>query len=362
MERRAFLTGAGVAAGVAGSAAFAAPALAQERIEWTMVMPWPKGAPGVGVNAQRFADRVTEMSGGRLTVKLYAAGEIVPPFESFDAVQQGVVQAAHATPYYWAGKASALNYFTTLPFGLTASELSGWIYFGGGQELWEEVCAPFGVQPFYAGSSGLQAGGWFNKEINSVADLQGLKMRIAGLGGAALSKLGGTVTMMPPGEIFPAMTAGAIDAAEWVGPWNDLAFGLYKVAKYYYVPAFHEPGPGLEVIVGKSAYEALPDELKAIIRYAAASVAETTLADFTYHNVMSLEPLLARGVEVRRFNEEVTAALGKASLEAIEELAAESELNAKIHKSYMDYARKAAKYSADMEQVMLAQRAQVLGS
>ena len=359
MKRRQFLAGAGGATAV--GAVMPAPAVARERIEWSMVTTWPKNTPGVGVNAQRFADRVTQMSGGRLTVKLYAAGELVPPFESLDAVQQGVAQAAHASPYYWAGKASALHYFSTVPFGLTAPELSGWIYYGGGQELWEEVYDSFGIQPFYAGSSGLQAGGWFRKEINSVDDLKGLKMRIAGLGGAALNRLGANVTMIPPGEIFPAMASGAIDAAEWVGPWNDLAFGLYKVADYYYLPAFHEPGPGLEVIVSKSAYGALADDLKAIVRFAAQSVAEASLADFTHHNVISLDPLIERGVKVRSFGPAIVDALGTASMTVLEELGAASALNARIHKSYMDHARRCARYSARMEQVMLRQRARVLG-
>lgn len=361
MERRKFLAGAGVGA-AAAAATLPKPALAQQRIDWRMVMPWPRNAPGVGVNAQRFADRVTAMSGGRLTVKLFAGGELVPPFEALDAVQQGVADALHGTSYYWAGKASALHFFTTVPFGLTASELAGWLYYGGGQALWEEVYAPMGIQPFYAGSSGLQAGGWFRKEINRIEDLKGLKIRIAGMGGEAMRRLGANVTLIPPGEIFPAMQSGAIDAAEWVGPWNDLAFGLFKVAKYYYLPAFHEPGPALEVAVNADRYQALPDDLKAVVRYAAQSVADETLAEFTYNNIQSLGPIVDQyGAEIRTFSDEIVDALGDASLAAIKDLGAESPLNDRVYRSYMDYARKAARYSTGMEGPMLAQRARVLG-
>src|SRR3546814_10846919 len=186
----------------------------------------------------------------------------------------------HATPYYWVGKSAALNYFTGVPFGLDAIELAGWLEFGGGQQLGDELYDGFGLKPFYAGSSMTQAGGWFRKEINSIEDLKGLKIRIAGLGGEVFRRLGAAVQVTPPGEIFPAMQSGAVDAAEWVGPWNDLAFGLHQVAKYYYMPAFHEPGPGLEVVVNKARFEELPGDLKKIVEYAVGSVAHTTVGDF----------------------------------------------------------------------------------
>ena len=203
MKRRAFVKGAGLAA-AAGTATLAAPAIAQQRFEWNMVMPWPKGSPGVGVNAERFVSRVNEMSGGRLVIKLFAAGELVPPFESFDAVQSGTADLLHGTPYYWAGKSKAFSFFTTVPFGLSAVELPAWLTYGGGQELWEEACGDFGVQPFFAGSSCVQAGGWFKSEINTWEDLQGLKIRMAGLGGEVMRRAGSVVVLLPPGEIPPA--------------------------------------------------------------------------------------------------------------------------------------------------------------
>ncbi|MCB9946528.1 MAG: TRAP transporter substrate-binding protein [Rhodospirillaceae bacterium] len=361
MRRRHFMSTTAGAASAITASTLAAPAIAQDRIEWTMVAPWPKNTPGVGVNAQRVADRITEMSDGRLTVTLYGAGELVPPFESFDAVQSGNADIMHATPYYWVGKSRALNFFTGVPFGLNAMELPAWLYFGGGQELWDEVYGEFGVKPFYAGSSGVQAGGWFRKEINTLDDLQGLKIRIAGLGGEVLRRLGAAVVQLPPGEIFAAMQSGAVDAAEWVGPWNDLAFGLYRVAEYYYLPAFHEPGPGLEVTVNKEKFEALPGDLQKIVQYAASSVANETLADFTYHNIVSLDPLVQEhNVQLREFSDEIVHELGRVSFEVMEEEAAGDDLTSRVHAAYMDFLRQSSNYSARMDQVSLRQRSMVL--
>lgn len=361
MDRRQLLRGAGLAG--AAAAGLAAPALGQERTEWAMVTPWPRNTPGVGVNAQRFADKVTAMSGGRLTIKLYAAGELVPPFECLDAVQQGTADLAHATPYYWVGKSPALNYFTTVPFGLTATELAAWIGFGGGQALWQEVYAEFDVLPFYAGSSGVQAGGWFKRPIESLADLKGLKFRIAGLGGEVMRQLGVNVVLLPPGEIGPALASGAVDAAEWVGPWNDRAMGLYQNAKYYYLPAFHEPGPGLEVIIARAKYEALPADLQAIVAGAAQATAHETLADFTYHNIASLGPLLAeQGVEARALPDDVVKALGQATAKVLAELAAADPLTGKVHASFQAFLTDANRYGQLFDQRLLAMRGLALAT
>ena len=309
-------------------------------------MPWPRNTPGVGVNAQRFADRVQAMSGGRIQIKLFAANELVPPFEVLDAVQSGTADIAHSTPYYYVGKAPVLNYFTGVPFGFTAPELAAWMYFGGGLDLWREVYDGFGVVPFYAGSSGVQAGGWFRKEINSVADLKGLKFRIAGLGAAVMAKLGVDTQTTPPGEIPPALLSGAIDAAEWIGPWNDRAFGLYKVAKFYYVPAFHEPGPGLEIIVNKADWQKLSPDLQAIVEAAASATANETYADFVYHNVEAFQPLLKEeGVQLRTFNDEIVQALAKATHEVLAELAAKDPMTRKVNDSFTSFLGKAVYYA-----------------
>ncbi|GAA0586482.1 TRAP transporter substrate-binding protein [Caenispirillum bisanense] len=360
MKRRDFLTGAAVS-GVTAAAAvggLAAPAIAQDKQEWKMVTTWPKNAPGVGVNAQRFADAVTEMSGGRLTVRLFSAGELVPPFECLDAVQSDVAQMAHATPYYWVGKNPALNYFSTIPFGLMAWELSGWIYFGGGQELWDEIYAPFGVKGLYAGNSGSQAGGWFNKEINSVEDLKGLKMRIAGLGGEVMRRLGVAVTLTPPGEIMPALMSGAVDAAEWVSPWLDIAFGLQKAAKFYYMPAFHEPGPALEVMINKARWDSLAPDLQAIVRRAAQASAQESLADFTYHNIDVFSQIKEKwpDVQIRTFNDEILQALATTTRQVVEDVAARDPLAKKVHDSYMAYNAKAFAYQKNADLAVLQMR------
>ena len=359
MKRRSLIASAAAVA----PAAIAAPAVAQDVVRWTMIMPWPRNTPGLGTAAQLFADRVGAMSGGRMEIRLYAAGELVPPFEGLDAVQSGTADIAHGTPYYWAGKAPALHFFTGVPFGFTAPELAAWIYQGGGLDLWREVYAPFGVVPFYAGSSGVQAGGWFRKEITSLADLQGLKFRIAGLGGQVMQKLGVVAEMIPPGEIAPALLSGRLDAAEWVGPWNDRAFGLFKVAKFYYVPAFHEPGPGLEIIVNKGRWEALPADLQAIVATAASAAANETYADFVFHNIDAFGPLVAEnGVEVRQLPPDVVAALGKATFEVFAELAAKDELTRRVHDSFTAFLRKADGYAMQFDAPILAMRHAVLAA
>jgi len=354
MKRRQFLRRAGIAA---AAVPLAAPALAQGRLEWKMVTSWPKNAPGVGINAQRLADRITALSEGRLTVRLFAAGELVPPFGGFDAVTSGAAELCHATPYYWAGKAKALHYFTGVPFGLTAPEMMGWIYFGGAQALWDEVYAPFGVKGFYVGSSGVQSGGWFRSEIKSAADLKGLKFRIAGLGGEVMKKLGVIVTLTPPGEIFAAMQSGAVDAAEWVGPWNDLAFGLHRIAKFYYQPGFFEPGPALELLVDKKKFDALPPVLQKVIEQASLATAAETLADFTRHNIEALEPLVREhGVQLRLWPADVVKAAGKAWKEVQAEVAAGDALTGKVDASFKTYLAKARRWARWSDYAVLRAR------
>jgi TRAP-type mannitol/chloroaromatic compound transport system substrate-binding protein len=364
ISRRSMVkAGAGLGtAGVAGAMAWGGTSLAQDRTTWRMVTTWPRNAPGVGVNAQRFADRVAAMSDGRLVIELHAAGELIPPFESLDAVQQGTAQIAHSAPFFWLGKSHALNYFGSTPFGLTASEIAGWLYFGGGLALWEEALADFGIKPLFAGSSGVSAGGWFREEINGLADLQGLKFRIAGLGGEVMRRLGATTVLTPPSEVFAAMASGTVDAAEFVGPWNDQAFGLYRVAKYYYQPGWHEVGPTAELLINRDAWEALPADLKAIVEGAAMASAMEYHADYCFHNVMALEPLVAEyGLELRTFPDDVVEALGRTSLEVLEELGAADPLSGRIHQSYMAFLARANVYSQWFDQPRLEMRAAALG-
>lgn len=360
MNRRSILAG-GAAAGVTAAAGVAAPAVAQQTFDWRMVTPWPRNAPGVGVNAQRTADRIEQMSGGRIKITLYTAGELVPPFESFDAVASGGVEVIHATPYYWAGRSPALHFFTGVPYGMTATEFPAWLEFGGGQALWDAAYEPFGVKAFYAGSSGVQAGGWFRDELTGLDDLRGLRMRIAGLGGEVMQRLGVAVQLTPPGEIFAAMQAGAVDAAEWVGPWNDLAFGLHRIAKHYYLPAFHEPGPGLEVVVNRRAWDGLPEDLKAVVEFASKSIAYTTLADFTYHNVVSLAPLVEEhGVTLHTYPEEIIEALGRESFAVLEDIGTASPDTRTVYESYMAFLKQADRYAGRMDLPLLQQRHRVM--
>jgi TRAP-type mannitol/chloroaromatic compound transport system substrate-binding protein len=346
-RRRLLGLGAASAVGV-----LAAPAIvrADTKLTWKMVTSWPKNSPGVGVNAQRLADSITAMSGGRLTVQLYAAGELVPPFECFDAVSTGAAEMAHASPYFWQGKDKSFHFFTGVPFGLFANEHMGWIWFGGGQALWEKAYAPFGVQPFYCGSSGPQAGGWFRKEIKTVDDFKGLKMRIAGLGGEVLRRLGVNVVLLPPGEIFQAMQSGTIDAAEWVGPWNDLAFGLFRVAKNYYMPSFFEFGPALELMVNKKLYDALAPDLKEIVKRAAFASAAESYADFSYHNVASLKPLLEKeGVEVRTLSDDIVKVLAKETKSVLLDIAAATPMAKEVYDSFEAYRQQCASYAKVMD-------------
>jgi len=353
MKRRQFLGGA--AAG-----ALAMPtvhARAETAVEWKMATSWPNGAPGVGVNAQRLADRIGAMSGGRLRVKLFGAGELVPPFEVFDAVSQGTCEMGHGSPYYWQGKNPVFHYFTGVPFGMMAPEMAGWLQFGGGQALWDEAYAPFGIVPFYAGSSGVQAGGWFAKEIRTLDDLKGLRFRIAGLGGEVMRRLGVSVVLTSPGEIFTSMKNNTIDAAEWVGPWNDIAFGLNKAARYYYLPAFHEAGPALELMVNKAKFEGLAPDLQEIVRGAAMASAAETLADFTHHNADAFAGLVAAGgTELRTWPEPVAAAMADASRAVLAELSESSNLARRVAASYGGALGKARAWSQWSDVAMLALR------
>ncbi|MEM8798581.1 MAG: TRAP transporter substrate-binding protein [Pseudomonadota bacterium] len=280
--RRALLkhaAGVGAAIGTAGlvSACGSAddqgpgrsPAPARRQVKLKMVTTWLPGFPGLGTGAERFARRVNETSDGSIDIDVYAAGELVDALGAFDAVSQGKADLYHGGEYYWQGKSRAFNFFAALPFGMTAEEIAGWVYYGGGQALWDELSAKFNIKPLMAGNTGTQMGGWYNKEINQVADFAGLRIRMPGLGGEVMSKLGATPVTKAGSEIYVSMEQGNIDASEWVGPWNDLAFGFHRIAKYYYYPGFHEPGTALSVGFNKDVWEGLTKAQKAIMKAAA---------------------------------------------------------------------------------------------
>ncbi len=348
MDRRKFVKAASLAsvAGVAGACSKQTPGASDcpsgaagidQQFKWKMVTTWPRDFPALGTNANRIAELIGKLSNGRLTVKVYGGNELVPPFEVFDAVERGTAEMGHAASYYWKGKVPAALIFAGLPFGMTAQELNGWLYYGGGIELWQEAYAPFGIIPFPVGNSGVQMGGWFNQEINSVADLQGLVMRIAGLGGEVLKRAGGTPQLTPGSEIFTALQTGTIDATEWIGPFNDLAFGLHKAARYYYYPGWHEPGSALEGLVNREAFEALPSDLQQVVETACKAGALDMLSEFTAQNGKSLAQIRKSGVEVRPLPDDVLRELKRLTAEVLEELVAEDEMFARAYASFRDY-------------------------
>jgi TRAP-type mannitol/chloroaromatic compound transport system substrate-binding protein len=337
------------------------PEMQAGQYQWKLVTTWPKNFPGLGSGPENFARYVDEMSAGRLKVHVYGAGEIVPAFEIFDAVSQGVAQAGHGASYYWKGKIPASVFFTTIPFGMNAQETNGWLHYGGGLELWRELYAPFNIIPFAGGSSGVQMAGWFNREINSVADLQGLKMRIPGLAGDVFSQAGGTAVRISGGELYTSLQTGVIDATEWVGPYNDLALGLYQVAKYYYYPGWHEPGSMLEFIINRDAFEELPPDLQAIVTYAARAANQDMLDEFTARNNAALQDLVNNhGVQLRRLPDDVMLALYRGSEKALQQLIAEDPMAAKVYASYRKFYDGVRDYHHISEQAYINARDQVI--
>ena len=348
MKRRDFLGTAGGGALLAGGLlsgcgsepgpSTAAPAVDQPVIHWKLVTTWPKNFPGLGTGANNLARLIGEMSGGRLQVKVYGAGELVPAMEVFGAVSQGTAEMGHGAAYYWKGKSEAAQFFAAVPFGLTAQEMNAWLSYGGGMELWREVYAPFGIVPVVAGNSGVQMAGWFNREINRLEDLKGLKMRIPGLGGEVLQRAGGTPVSLPGSEIFTALQSGAIDATEWVGPYNDLAFGLYKAAQYYYYPGWHEPGTTLEALINRTSLEALPDDLQSIVENACRVVNGDMLSEYTARNNTALKALVdEHGVDVRRLPDSVLDRLRELSNEVVSEIAGSDPLSGKVYESFQRF-------------------------
>jgi TRAP-type mannitol/chloroaromatic compound transport system substrate-binding protein len=317
---------------------------------WKMVTSWPKNTPGLGVSAEKIAQLINEMSGGRLQIHVYGAGEIVPAFGVFDAVSSGSAQMGHSGAYFWRGKIPAAQFFTSIPFGMNAQEMNSWLHYGGGLELWRELYAPFNLIPFAGGNTGVQMAGWFNREINSVEDIKGLKMRIPGLAGEVFNAAGGTSVNIPGGDLYTSLQTGLIDAAEWVGPENDLAFGFQQIAKYYYYPGWHEPGPTLELIVNKTAFESLPKDLQAIVTYAARAVNQDMLDSYTDKNSRALIELERQGVQIRKLPDDVLAQFYKISQEVYEKQAATDPQVKKVYDSYKQFMQKSVPYQKMSEQ------------
>lgn len=313
------------------------PVIPYQAITWRLATSWPKNLAGLGMAPERFAQLVEQMSNGRLSIEVYGAGELMPALSVFDGVSKGTVQMGHSAAYYWKGKAPAAQFFSSIPFGLNAQQMNAWLHYGGGMTLWEEVYQPFGVLPLAGGNTGMQMGGWFNRVIHSAEDIKGLKMRLPGIGGEVLKRLGGIpVDELAGRELYGALQTGAIDAAEWVGPYNDLPLGLNQVAKYYYYPGWHEPGSTMEFLINKHAFAALTPDLQAIVKVAARVVNQDMLDDYTQGHIAAMDTLITEhNVQVTPFPPEVIAALKQARDEVLTEEAAKDPLFNKVLQAYL---------------------------
>ena len=324
---------------------------------WRLVTSWPKNYPGLGMAPERIADLVEEMSDGQMTITVYGAEEQVPAFGVFDAVSSGSHQMGHSGGYFWKGKVPAAQFFTSVPFGLTADEINAWVNRGGGLELWREIYEPFNIYPIPAGNTGTQMFGWFNKEINSLEDVKGLKMRIPGIGGEVLKEAGGIPVTLPGGELFTALQTGVIDATEWVGPYNDLTFGFHQAAKYYYYPGWHEPGPMLELIINLDEWNSLPKHLQVIIETATKAVNQDMLDEYLAKNNQALTELVeVHGVELRRLPDDVIEEFRTISDQILEELAQEDETIAKVYNSYKSFKQDVSEYHKISEDAFIEAR------
>ena len=316
--------------------AISTPNIAKGIKRFRMVTTWPKDFPGLGQMPNRFASALSEMTSGAMEVKVYAAGELVGAMESFDATASGAADMYHGAEYYWQGKSKGFSFFTSVPMGMTAAEIMGWIDHGGGQKLWDDLSADFNIKPFQAGNTGHQTGGWFKKKINSLEDFKGLKMRMPGLGGEVIRRLGGAAVHLSGGEIYQALQSGSIDATEWVGPWNDYAFGFYREAPYYYAPGFHEPGASLAVGINLDVWNTLSTSEQSIIKYACKSANDASLGEYTHENAKALSILKKdHNISPRYFSDEIMKEIGKISKDVVYELGNADKRTATIYQSYI---------------------------
>lgn len=354
MKRRTFVKGAataGVATTVAAASTFPAPAISQGLKQWKLAMSWPLNSPGLGTSGQRVARRITQLSGGKIEVKVYGGGELVPPFGVFDAVAAGNAEMYQSAEYYWQGKHKAFNFFTTVPFGLTGLEHAAWMQYGGGQELWDELSADFGIKGFQGSSTGTQMGGWYRKPIEKLDDFKGLKFRMPGIGGEVLRAMGVTVVNLPVAEIYPALASGAIDAAEWVGPWHDLAFGFYKITKHYFYPGFHEPGTTGSFAMNKKLWDSLTKDEQLIVTVAIEAEGNIQGAEFNARNLGSLDVLLNKhGVQLHRYPDDMLIEIGTIAGQVVAEIGNSSPMSKRVYESFIKYRKQAIAWAKIGEQ------------
>ena len=319
--------------------------ITNKKYQWKMVTTWAPNAPVLGDACTYFADLVHKLSNGRMEIQVYAGGELIPPLQAFDAVRNGSAEISNGAAYYWAGKNPAFQFFATVPFGMNTQQLTSWLFQGGGMKLWREVYADYKVIPFYSGSTGVQMGGWFNKKINSVDDLKGLKMRIPGLGGRVLEKAGGSAVLLAGSELYTGLERGVIDATEWLGPYHDYLMGFYQIAKHYYSPGWHEPGTALEFSINKKKYEALPKDLQSIIEAATFQSATWFSTKMESMNAEYLQKIQTKGIHPEFFPQEVLDTLKGYTKEVIDELVAENTDAAKVYASYQSFREKIVPWS-----------------
>ena len=357
MDRRKFVACASIGAAAAASG-YPKPAIAQGARELKMVTIWPKGLPGLQSGADRVAETITALSNGRLKVKVFPAGQLVAAMESFDAVSSGLADLYHGSEITWAGKSATFAYFCNVPFGFTADEINAWVYYGGGQALWDELSAEFGLKAFLCGNTGPQMGGWFNKELTSIESFKGLRYRMPGMGGDVLRRLGAVVVTLPAGDIIPSLRSGAIDASEFVGPWVDMALGLHKAAPYYYYPGFHEPGAALSLAVNKKLWESLGSSEKSVIEGAAAVENTRSLAEATAGNAAALQELSKDpAIQIRKVDDTILETLGKLSGEVLSEASRENDLARRVYMSFLKFRTATMRWGDISERAFLNARA-----
>ncbi len=362
MDRRSFLKTSAVGGGAAAASSLAAPGVAQGRTTCVIVSTWPRGFPGLGTSAERLAARIEEATDGAIAVEYYAAGERVGAFDSFDEVASGNAQAVHSADYYWKGKHPAFAYVTAVPFGLNYAEQNAFIHNLGGQELWDEVGDEFGIKGFLAGNTGVQMGGWFNTELNSPDDFRGLRMRIPGIGGDMMAKMGVSVVSLPGGQIYENLVSGSIDATEWVGPWNDFFMNLHQAARYYYWPGVHEPGAALSLSFNKEWLTSLPNWQQVVIEACCGEENDKMMAEYNANNGTYLTRLIEdHGVELRRFNEDIYDAFGDAAAETFEEIRTHSDLANRMHEAFVSARREVGGWMNIADVPYLRERNRVLG-
>ncbi|PVE23594.1 ABC transporter substrate-binding protein [Microvirga sp. KLBC 81] len=331
-----------------GVAALAAPtAVRAQTLRWRMVTSWPKGRTGPGISAQRIVERINAMSGGRLQIDLFAAGEIVPPFAVLDAVSNGTVEMGHTASLYWQGRMPAAGFFTSVPFGLGPIEHQAWIELRGGQALWDELYAPHGVRAFLAGNTGPSMGGWFRRRLNGVEDLKGMRLRVQGLGAEIYAKLGAVPMTVSAGDLLPSLEKGSIDAAEFLAPATDLETGLPKYASFYYAPGFNKPNGASELLISLAAWDRLTPDLQRVIMEACRAEHTLGLADAYQTNAVALTEILGKyPVSLEAFPRSIMDAAQTASVELLSEIASTSALAGRMVESYRSAQRDLRSWSA----------------